>query len=46
VHDAGTGEARDAVAFVERMAKWYSERFLTSSRHPLNKGFCDALGGA
>ena len=43
--EAGTDEAAEAIAFAERMATWYSQRFLTSSRHPINQGFRDSLGG-
>ena len=45
VQDVGKDEATEAIAFAERMATWYAQRFLTSSRHPIGKSFRDALGG-
>ncbi|WP_152690540.1 hypothetical protein [Jiangella alkaliphila] len=35
--DATTEEAAQALAFAERMATWYAQRFVTSPRHPLGQ---------
>jgi hypothetical protein len=45
VSEATADEVANTIAFAERMATWYSQRFLTSSRHPIGQAFRDALGG-
>lgn len=39
VADVDEEEAREVLAFVERMATWYPQRFLTSGKHPLSHEF-------
>ena len=34
LEDATDAEARDVIAFANRMASWFSQRFLTSETHP------------
>lgn len=36
VADVDEAEAREVLAFVERMATWYPQRFRTSGKHPLS----------
>ena len=45
VPEATADEAANTIAFTERMATWYLQRFLTSSRHPISQFFRDALRG-
>jgi hypothetical protein len=43
VHEPDREEARDAIAFSERMATWYAQRLTTSERHPAGKAFREVL---
>jgi hypothetical protein len=38
--------AETALGYSERMATWYAQRFLVSSRHPINREFREALDAA
>lgn len=44
VHAPLRSEAAHAIAFAERMASWYAQRFLASSRHPIGQLFRTASG--
>ena len=46
VRDPQPEDAAAAIAFAERMATWYAQRFLTSSRHPIGQKFRDAINQA
>lgn len=45
VVDVTSDEAAGVLAFTERMATWYSQRFLTSPKHPIGAIFRQALEG-
>ena len=36
-------EAEEVLAFADRMATWFSQRFLTSTRHPIGQRFRELL---
>jgi hypothetical protein len=43
VPDVNTAEALEVLDFVDRMATWYPQRFLTSQAHPIARTFRDLL---
>jgi hypothetical protein len=45
VTDVTAEEAREVLAFVDRMSTWYPQRFLTSTTHPISREFRAILRG-
>ena len=43
VQDPSPEEVEGVLAFVERMASWYPQRFLASSKHPISRMFFELL---
>lgn len=43
VHPPANDLTERAIAFVERMATWYAQRFLTSNRHPVGQEFLQVV---
>jgi len=46
IHPPTSDEAAGAIAFVDRLISWWTQRLITSDRHPAGQEFRDALDAA